>query len=113
MKLSEIIKASGFNVFYTPGDTENINISSVAVTELLSDLLMNSSEQLLLITSLTTEQTVRSAGITDVKAIIITNGKTAGKGMKIIAGDLGIPLIGTEMSNYETALVIGRLIKDI
>ncbi len=74
--------------------------------DLMSDVLCYDMSQGLLITGLINPQTVRTAEMVDVAAILIVRGKTPPPETIRTAWEAGIPLLGTPMTMFEAC---GRL----
>jgi hypothetical protein len=75
-------------------------------SDLMSDVLRFDLAQGLLVTGLANPQVVRTAEIADAAAILMVRGKTPHPETLYLAGQVGIPIFGTEMIMFETC---GRL----
>ena len=93
-----------------PAGWEKINIETVFASDLMSDVLMSDLEDMVLITSLSTEQAIRSAGIVGADVIVIANDKTVTDGMIELAKDQDVALFCTRFPKYETCVRLGRLL---
>lgn len=94
-----------------PPGWKKIDIESVFASDLMSDVLMSDRDGMLLVTSLSTEQSIRSASIVCSEAVIIANNKTVTDGMIALAKELGIALLCTQYPKYDTCVRIGRLME--
>ncbi|MBT8042911.1 MAG: hypothetical protein KJN98_07050 [Pontiella sp.] len=94
-----------------PPGWEKINIETVFASDLMSDVLMSDRDDMLLITSLSTEQSIRSAGIVGSEALVIANNKTVTEGMLELAKEQGIALFCTRFPKYEACVRLGRLME--
>lgn len=74
--------------------------------DLMSDVLRYDMAQGLLITGLANPQIVRTAEMADVTAILVVRGKIPLPETVELAQQVGIPIIGTQMTMFETC---GRL----
>ncbi len=92
------------NAVHGPVDYGELEINSVFASDLLSDVLMCELENLLLITSLTTEQVIRLAGIIGISAVVVSNNKAVTKGMIKVAGEEDIVILQTRFPTFETCL---------
>ncbi len=92
-----------------PEGWEKINIETVFASDLMSDVLMSDRDELLLVTSLSTEQSIRSAGIVGSEAVVIANSKTVTDGMIELAKDQDIALFCTRFPKYESCVRLGRI----
>lgn len=111
MKLMQIKEMIEAKIAYAPEGWEQISIGSVFASDLMSDVLMSDHDEMLIITSLSTEQSVRSAGIVGSEAIVIANNKTVSQGMIELAKELGVALLLTRFPKFETCLKIGQLLE--
>ncbi|MDF7808701.1 hypothetical protein P4E94_14730 [Pontiellaceae bacterium B12219] len=111
MELQRIAHALDADFICGPDDWEKISIESVVASDLMSDVLMSDRDDLLLITSLSTEQSIRSAGIVGSEVVVIANNKTVTEGMVELAGDQGIALFCTRYPKYEACVRLGRIME--
>ena len=111
MNLIQIADVLDAELLYGPSGWEQISIRSVFASDLMSDVLMSDRDEMLLITSLSTEQSIRSAGIVGSETIIIANHKTVTEGMIELAKDQEIALLCTKFPKYESCVRLGRLLE--
>jgi hypothetical protein len=109
MNLNQIAAALDAELEHGPKGWERINIESVFASDLMSDVLMSDRDEMLLITSLSTEQAIRSAGIVGSEAVVIANNKTVTNGMVELAREQGIALFRTKLPKYEASIRLGRI----
>lgn len=105
MKLSEVVKILEATVLVGEECLDN-EISSVAATDLMSDLLKNNRDQALLLTGLCNIHAVRSAFIAGVAAVAIVRGKKPTSEMIEHARGHGLALLTTPLNLYSSC---GRL----
>ncbi len=74
---------------------------AIAVSELMSDILTLDHDNMLIITALCTDQTIRTADIMGAVAVIISKGKQITESMITIARQSDITLLSTELGNFE------------
>jgi hypothetical protein len=110
MNLLQIADALDAELQHGPSGWGQIVIHSVFASDLMSDVLMSDRDEMLLITSLSTEQSVRSAGIVGAEAIIIANDKTVTEGMIELAKEQDIPLLSISFPKYESCIRLGRIL---
>lgn len=111
MDLIRIADALEAELIYGPSGWEKINIETVFASDLMSDVLMSDRDEMLLVTSLSTEQSIRSAGIVGADAVMIANNKTVTDGMVELAEDQGVALLCTHYPKYESCVRLGRLLE--
>ncbi len=110
MDLIRVADALDAELVWGPAGWEQINIETVFASDLMSDVLMSDRDELLLITSLSTEQSIRSASIVGSEAVMIANGKTVTAGMVELAQDQDIALFCTRFPKYESCVKLGRVL---
>ncbi|MDZ8117231.1 DRTGG domain-containing protein [Pontiella agarivorans] len=111
MELLRIAHALDAELICGPDDWESMQIETVFASDLMSDVLMSEREQMLLITSLSTEQSIRSAGIVGSEAVVIANHKTVTEGMIELAKEQDMTLLVTRHPKYEASVCIGRIME--
>ena len=84
----------------------DLEISFCGASDLMSDVLAYVKPGSLLLTGLVNPQSIRTAEMADLAAIVFVRGKTPGSDAIELAEELGIPLIGSPYSMYE---ICGRL----
>ena len=104
LDIVEITKASPFS----PDTDLNREIKSAYASDLMSDVLCQDIHQGLLITSLSNPQTLRTAEMAEVVAILMVGGKQPLPETLRLARELNIPLIGTALSTFEACSQLGR-----
>lgn len=105
MKLREIINALD-GVILTGDDQLERQLEKGGASDLMSDILAGLSENCVLLTGLITVQTIRTAIIAGVGAIVFVRGKTPADEIVKIAKQNDIPLISTPCSMFVSC---GRL----
>lgn len=110
MKLSEIIKKYNCKV-YTPDILKEKQIRYAFCADLMSDalIIMNSVQdnrvlnEGLLITGLTTNQSIRTAEMLDMEVVLLVRGKIPSLNVIDLAKELNIILLSTEMTMFNTS----------
>jgi len=87
---------------------ECVEIHTAFSADLMSDVLAFARSGCLLITGLTTSQTVRTAFALDIAAILVCRGKEPQAQAVEIARELGIPLLRTAHIMFETCGILYR-----
>ena len=105
MKLSEIVQFVNGTIL-TKGTKMDLEIPSCGASDLMSDVLAFMKPSSLLLTGLIHPQSIRSAEMADLAAIVFVRGKTPGPETIHLAEELGIPLIASPYGMYEMS---GRL----
>ncbi len=86
----------------------SIELKTAFAADLMSDVLAFARSGCLLITGLTTAQSVRTAFALDIAAIVICRGKTPQEQAIEIAKELHIPIIRTDYIMFETCGILYR-----
>ena len=105
MKLKEIVELLEGDLL-TGRDQLDKSLKKGGASDLMSDILAALSEKCILLTGLTTVQTVRTAIIAGVGAIVFVRGKKPPKEVVDQARQNGIPLMSTPYSMFVSC---GRL----
>jgi len=100
MTLSEIVKSLSCEVF-TGNDQLHVKVEFGCASDLMSDVLAFSQAGALLLTGLVNNQTVQTAYIAEIKAVIFVRGKKPSQEVISLAQEKKIPLLGTPYSMYE------------
>ena len=109
MKLEEVVGKLSAEVLNKAAGFEEALVGGVIVCDWMSDVLVVDTENQFLVTSLATDQAVRTAHLIDASALIICNGKVISESMKRIAATTGVNLIGTGEGKFEISVKIGKI----
>jgi hypothetical protein len=107
MTLSEIVENLPAHVVSKSSDFLDIKISNFVASDLMSDVLVTDFDDGLLITSLASEQTIRTADIVGMRCILLVNDKIPLAAMKALAEDEDITILSTPLSTFEACLSLG------
>ncbi len=100
MTIKEVIEATGASVVMGADNVEQIEIVKGFACDLMSDVLTIDTDKVLLITGLCNTQTIRTAEMSDLQAILFVRGKHANEDMLAIAEQNGIVLMESPMSMF-------------
>jgi predicted transcriptional regulator len=107
MRLSDLQGLLMCEVF-TGEEDLNREVSCGCASDLMSDVLAFSRAGALLLTGLVNVQTVQTAFIAELVAIVVVRGKKPDKAVQAIALEKGIPILGTPYSMYEACGILYR-----
>lgn len=93
MKIADIIES--LNGTLVAGGDSNRSVGAVVANDLMSDVLLNDSEDILLLTSLASDQAIRTANIVGAMCVVVHNDKPLPQTMCQVADNLGIPLVSS------------------
>lgn len=105
MKLSEICNALSCNVF-TGEEFLNKKIKFGCASDLMSDVLAFSRAGAVLLTGLVNIQTINTAFLAEIDAVVLVRGKSPDDRMIEMARMKKIPLLGTTYSMYEACGIL-------
>lgn len=83
-----------------PGD-EQTEFHDVVVSDLMSDVLVTDHDDFILVTSLVSEQVVRTADIVDARAIILANNKRPQPALVALAENQSVPVLTSPFSTFD------------
>ena len=110
MKIGEIIKILEPEIYYLPDDQKELEISTVAASDLMSDILAMVKVPDMLLTGLTNLQVINTCSVFGIKSVIFVRGKKVIDTKVLdLAKEEGIILMSTKFSMYESC---GRLYRE-
>jgi predicted transcriptional regulator len=107
MLLSEICSHLTCDVF-NGQEQLNVHIEYGCASDLMSDVLAFSRAGAVLLTGLVNVQTVQTAFIAEISAIVFVRGKKPDREVTTLAKEKKIPLLGTPFSMYEACGILYR-----
>ena len=110
MKLEEVARKLDGEMLNKAGTFEQAVVGGVVVSDLMSDVLVVDHEHQFLVTSLATDQAVRTAHLIDASALIICNGKVVSESMQRIAKQTGVTLMSSPEAKFEVSVKIGKIL---
>ena len=81
-------------------------VGAVVANDLMSDVLLYDADDVLLLTSLASDQAIRTAHIVGAMGVVIHNAKPLSQTMIEVANNLGIPLVSSPLAKYEACVRI-------
>jgi hypothetical protein len=108
-QLQEIVNELAADVLYAPDGWSERTVESVIASDLISDILVSEGEAQLLVTSLTSQQMVRTAALIGAVAILLVHRRQAPPGLEAAAREQEIPLFLSSEAKYEACIRLGRL----
>lgn len=89
-------------------DTDGRPVQAVVASDLMSDVLVVTREDFLLVTSLASDQMIRTADLVGAAGVVLVNGKQPPASALKLATDLNIALITSPLPKYEACLALGQ-----
>ncbi len=102
MRITEIAKLTS-GVIVTSAGQHDMEVEYAFASDLMSDVLTTDVDNLLLITGLSNLQTIRTAEMSDIYAVLLARGKRASEEMKSLASEQGITIIETGFSMFRSS----------
>jgi hypothetical protein len=93
-------------------DASATPIGRIVASDLMSDVLVVHDDDILLVTSLVSEQVVRTADLISAAGIIIVNGKTIPAQTQSLADDLDVPLVRSPLAKFEACIALGAALTE-
>jgi hypothetical protein len=108
MNLKSLLESVQARILWSDPDRESADVLHVVSSDLMSDVLMVDLDHPLLLTSLVSDQSLRTAHVVGAAGVLIANGKSPPPDMAALAGKLGIPLARTPLSKFDAAVALGK-----
>lgn len=84
-------------------------VGGVVASDLMSDVLTVDQEGFVLVTSLVSDQVIRTADIVGAAAVVIANDKLVGDSMRALAERQRVCILRTAMSTFDACRALSRL----
>ncbi|MGI5868763.1 MAG: hypothetical protein ACOX9C_04880 [Kiritimatiellia bacterium] len=88
------------------------HVGAVVASDLMSDVLLVDRDDILLLTSLASDQALRTAQIVDAMGVVVHNNKPLPASMLDVAKRLGISLATAPHAKYESCIRIYKALED-
>jgi len=108
MKLSDIKNLLQCEVLHGDNDL-SIDIETVVASDGMSEILAFACPHALMITGLTNIQSVRTADIADVRAIVYIRGKRPEKNALSLASKINIPILATKLGMFDVCGILHKM----
>jgi hypothetical protein len=110
MNFEKVVDAIGGKIL-EPGARGGREVKHVVASDLMSDVLLVDEEGILLLTSLASDQVLRTAQIVGAVGVILVNGKSLPSDMSEVARGLGMALATTVLPKYEACLAVSKALQ--
>jgi hypothetical protein len=110
MRFSEISSSLKCREFNQGENYESAEVENVTAGDLMSEVLVFDKENLLLVTSLNSEQALNTANMVDALGVLLVNAKTPGTAMISLAEELGVALLSTAESMFDACAALHSLL---
>jgi len=112
-KLKPLIEALDATAASTPDGWETRDVHTIFASDLISDILVSEGDHILLITSLLSDQVLRTADVIGAVAVVLVNRKKIPAMLGKAAVKQGLPLFHTPMPKFESCVRLGRLMETV
>ncbi len=106
MRLCELLVLLGCDVLWGEDLLEDMDVNACFAADLMSDVLRFSEPGALLITGLTSVQSIHTADVADLRAILFVGSKRPGAEVTSLARERGIPILSTERSMFDACAIL-------
>ncbi len=111
MTFADLIPTLHATVFVSGSEMETRPVQHVIASDLMSDVLVAHLDDFVLVTSLASDQMIRTADLVGATGVILVNDKHPPAGLTRLAKDLDIPLLGTALTKFAACLAIGKALE--
>lgn len=109
MNISDIVET--LEATQVAGGESSRTVGAVVANDLMSDVLLDDSEDILLLTSLASDQAIRTANIVGAMCVVVHNDKPLPQTMCQVADSLGIPLVSSPLTKYESCVRVWKFLQ--
>ena len=110
MTFSKIVEHLPAHVANKGSDFAEFEIRHVVAGDLMSDVLVAEYDDLLMVSSLNSEQVLRTANMVGARGILLVNDKVPSDSMKTLAEAEDITVLSTPLSLFEACISLGHLL---
>mgnify|MGYP006293488865 FL=1 len=101
MNLNEVIEATEAEMLVEPAFT--VDLEAACASDLMSDVLVFTKPNMLLVTGLTNPQAIRTADMAEAPAVLFVRGKYPPPETLTLADEMGIAVMLSPYTMFETA----------
>lgn len=109
MKLEDLARRLGAEIIHRGAAFETAEVENIVASDLMSDVLVTDLPRLALLTSLASDQAIRTADIVGALAVVVVNGKTLPQNMRQLARELNITLLRSPLPKFDACVALAAL----
>lgn len=110
MNLKQAVETLEAAPLVAPAGWEELEIEDVFASDLISDILVSEGDDhLLLLTSLSSPQVVRTAALVGAAALILVHRRQTPPELEAAAREQAMPLFRSTITKYDACVRLGRL----
>ena len=106
MILKEVVDLLKAKILHIEDEALDIEISTAAASDLMSDVLASIHTPDILLTGLTNAQVIRTSSVSGIKAVVIVRGKSLEPKVIDLAKEEGIAIMSTSISLFESCGIL-------
>jgi len=110
MTTGMIVQRTGWEVL-AKGSSFDRHIRRIVASDLMSDVLVVDEDDMLLLTSLVSDQVLRTAQVVGAVGVVVVNGKPLPSSMVSVANSLGVSLLTTRLSKFDACVALHQLLE--
>jgi hypothetical protein len=112
-KLQPLIEKLAAKAMSTPSGWEDLEIKRIFASDLISDILVADGENILLLTSLLSDQVLRAAEVIGASAVVLVNRSHIPAALGKAAAKQKLPLFHTSLPKFESCVRLGGLMETL
>lgn len=109
MRFDQVLEVVSGESVHRSSRWANQQILHVVTCDLMSDVLVSEHDQILLVTSLPSDQAARTADMVGACGIVLVNGKPPQPSLVSLCADLDLTLIVSPLGSFEASYRLGVL----
>jgi hypothetical protein len=113
MTFTDLVEKLPAHVVNRASNFMETSVLQVFAGDLMSDVLVTDFEDLLIVTSLASEQVIRTADIVGAKGVLLVNDKDPPLVMKQLAEKQDLNLLSTPLSMYEACVSLNGIFNSL
>ena len=110
MTTGMIVQRTGWEVL-AKGSGFDRHIRKIVASDLMSDVLVVDEDDMLLLTSLVSDQVLRTAQVVGAVGVVVVNGKPLPSSMVAVAHGLGVSLLTTPLAKFDACVALHRILE--
>lgn len=111
ISLKKFIDELSADIVSAPDGWEERSVQGVFASDLISDILVSDGEDTLLLTSLQSDQVLRTADVIGASAVVLVNRARVSDMLAKGAAEQGLPLFFTPLSKFNACVLLGRIVE--
>lgn len=113
MTFEQVLKAVAGECVHRSTRWASQEIRHVVTCDLMSDVLVTEQDEILLVTSLPSDQVARTADMVGACGVVLVNGKPPQPPLIALCSELDLTLIRSPLGSFEASCQLGVLLRKI